>query len=134
MEKKNTYNKKLKEYERQKQKEVDETKEVVQEEKEAEKAKFEQTEKNIVTKRVEVFKKNDDEEAGVSNMVGDRKRHLPSFWMPSMAPQAKKTRLEKPDKTVYCPMSRKPIRMKDFTEVKWTFVKDPDEKRSMISR
>merc|ERR1719319_1898060 len=49
--------------------------------------------------------------------------------MPSMAPQAKKSKLEKPEKTIYCPISRKPIKMKDFTEVKWTFVRDPDEKK-----
>jgi nitric oxide synthase-interacting protein len=133
LEKKNTYNKKMKEYERQKKKEVDETRECVEVEKESEKMRFEETEKNIVTKRVEAFKTS-EESTSVSNMTGDRKRQLPSFWMPSMTPKAKKTKLEKPDKTIYCPMSRNPIKMKDFTEVKWTFVNDPDEKRSMISR
>ena len=51
------------------------------------------------------------ETSGVSNLTGDKKRHMPSFWLPSCGPQAKKTKVEKPDKTVYCPMSRKPIKV-----------------------
>ena len=30
---------------------------------------------------------------------------LPSFWIPSLCPQAEKTKVVKPDKTIYCPMS-----------------------------
>jgi len=51
-----------------------------------------------------------------------------------MCPDAKKSKLVKPDKTVYCPMSGKPIKAKDLIDVKWTEVKDPDNKKSMISR
>merc|ERR1712025_339967 len=75
-----------------------------------------------------------DSSAGVSNMSGNRKRELPSFWLPSMCPDAKKSKLVKPDKTVYCPMSGKPLKVKDLIDVKWTEVKDPDNKKSMISR
>ena len=53
MEKKNTYNKKMKEYERQKQKEMDDIKEMHAVEKEAEKERFEEQEKNILTKHPE---------------------------------------------------------------------------------
>jgi len=136
LDKKATYNKQMKEYEKQKEAEVTETREFIEEEKAIEKAKFEEREKNIVTKRVEAFKNKDDEEAGgsISNMTEGRKRHLPAFWMPSMVPTAKKSKLEKPEKTVYCPISRKPIKMKEFTDIKWTYVRDPDEKRSLISR
>ena len=51
-----------------------------------------------------------------------------------MGPQAKKTKLAKPDKTVYCPISRQPIRVKDLMEVQWTETRDPDEKKQLISR
>merc|ERR1719482_577026 len=51
-----------------------------------------------------------------------------------MAPQAKKSKLSKPDKTVYCPMSRQPLRVKDLIPVVWTEVRDPDNKKSMIAR
>jgi len=133
LEKKNTYNKQMKEYERQKEAEIKEFRDNAAQEEEEAKERFEQTEKNIVTKRVEAFKTVDDS-TGLSNMSGDRKRALPSFWLPSMAPQAKKSKLVKPDKTVYCPMSRQPLRVKDLITVVWTEVRDPDNKKSMIAR
>ena len=30
---------------------------------------------------------------------------LPSFWIPMLTPQAEKSKVDKPDKTIYCPMS-----------------------------
>merc|ERR1712098_38005 len=51
-----------------------------------------------------------------------------------MGPQAKKTKLVKPDKTIYCPMSRQPIRVKDLVDMHWTEVRDPDAKKNIISR
>jgi nitric oxide synthase-interacting protein len=82
---------------------------------------------------LDVFRKGEEGES-ISNMAGDRKRDLPSFWMPCMGPQAKKTKLEKPDKTVYCPISRQPIRVKDLVDVQWTETKDPDDKKKLIAR
>jgi len=132
LEKKKEYEKKMKEYEKQKSEQLDEIKDIEAAEKEQMKYKFEQTEKSIVTKRID--KSENSSEAGVSNMIGDRKRHLPAFWMPSMGPQAKKTKVEKPDKTVYCPMSRQPIKVKDLIHVEWTIARDPDDKKSLIAR
>ena len=51
MEKKKTYEKQLAEYEKQKDSELEEMRDVAQAEKEGIKHKFEQTEKSIVTKR-----------------------------------------------------------------------------------
>jgi len=131
LEKKKEYEKKLQEYEKQKDTDLEEMRDIAVAEKEEMKQKFEETEKSIVTKRID---KSKDNSAGVSNMVGDRKRELPSFWLPSCGPEAKKSKVEKPDKTVYCPMSRKPIRVKDLVNVQWTEAKDPDDKRSLIAR
>ena len=134
LEKKKTYEKQLVEYERQKQEEIKEFRDKAAQEVEDARERFEETEKNIVTKRVAVVSKKEDVGGGITNMSGNRKRELPSFWLPSMAPDAKKSKLVKPDKTVYCPMSGKPIKVKDLIDVKWTEVKDPDNKKSMISR
>eukprot|EP00088_Acartia_fossae_P019535 TRINITY_DN21418_c0_g1_i3.p1 TRINITY_DN21418_c0_g1~~TRINITY_DN21418_c0_g1_i3.p1 ORF type:complete len:312 (-),score=113.37 TRINITY_DN21418_c0_g1_i3:77-949(-) len=131
LEKKKEYEKKMKEYEKQKDSELEEMKDLAAAEKEEMKHKFEQTEKSIVTKRLD---KSKDNELGVSNMAGDRKRDLPSFWLPSCGPQAKKSKVEKPDKTVYCPMSRQPLKVKDLVDVKWTVARDPDDKKSLIAR
>ena len=136
LEKKKTYEKQLKEYERQKQEEIKEFRDKAAQEEEDAKQRFEETEKNIVTKRVASTSSSSSEtgSSGVSNMSGSRKRELPSFWLPSMCPDAKKSKLVKPEKTVYCPMSGKPLKVKDLTDVVWTEVKDPDNKASMISR
>eukprot|EP00092_Neocalanus_flemingeri_P004019 GFUD01004326.1.p1 GENE.GFUD01004326.1~~GFUD01004326.1.p1 ORF type:complete len:303 (-),score=80.19 GFUD01004326.1:113-1021(-) len=143
LEKKNTYSKKMKEYERQKEAEIKEFRDNATQEEEDAKERFEQTEKNIVTKRVDAFKtgeastslsNNTSEQLWSASISGDRKRALPSFWLPSMGPQAKKSKVVKPDKTVYCPISRKPLRVKDLIPVVWTEVRDPDNKKSMIAR
>lgn len=137
LEKKNEYAKKLAEYERQKEAEMEEFREVAAAEKEEQRRKFERTERSIVTKRAETTRKGDEgasSSSSISNMAGDRKRDLPSFWMPCMGPQAKKSKLEKPDKTVYCPISRQPIRVKDLVDVQWTETKDPDDKKNLIAR
>ena len=36
---------------------------------------------------------------------------LPSFWIPMLTPQAQESKVEKPDKTIYCPMSGKRIKI-----------------------
>lgn len=38
----------------------------------------------------------------------DKDKVLPSFWIPSLTPEAKATKLEKPSRTVTCPMSGSP--------------------------
>ena len=125
IEKKEEYSRKLKEYERQKVKEEKEQKESQEAERLAAVDKFEKSEKNILQKN--------------SLEAGGSKGSLPSFWIPSLTPQAEKTKLTKPDKTVYCPMSRKPLKMKDLIEVKFKELRDDEvaksgKKRSLISR
>lgn len=68
----------------------------------------------------------------VSNMSNGRDKSLPSFWIPAKTPQAKPAALNKPDKTIYCPISGKPLKLKDLIPVKFTEVKDPDDKKSLI--
>jgi nitric oxide synthase-interacting protein len=52
-------------------------------------------------------------------MTGNQATQLPSFWVPALTPAAKKTDLKKPDQHVYCPISSKPISMKDLIDVKF---------------
>lgn len=135
LEKKREYEKKMAEYEKEKDGELEELRDLAAAEKEQDKMKFEQREKSIVTKKTETKGAGPSSSSGsISNLAGDRKRQLPAFWLPSCGPQAKKTRAVKPDKTVYCPMSRKPIRVKDLINVQWTIARDPDDKRNLIAR
>lgn len=66
-------------------------------------------------------------------IVGKNKQ-LPSFWVPSQLPDAKKTKLEKPKSVVLCPVSGKPIKLKDLIDIKFTQVRDPDDKKSLIAK
>lgn len=70
--------------------------------------------------------------ASVSNMKNGKDKMLPSFWIPSKTPEAKNISLQKPDKTIYCPVSGNPLKVKDLIPVKFTEVKDPDDKKSLI--
>ncbi|XP_063241186.1 nitric oxide synthase-interacting protein homolog [Bacillus rossius redtenbacheri] len=132
--KKVDYVTKLKEYERQKKKEKNELAELAEAEKESKLQNFLKTEKNIVSTPVRAFNPGTsaNEEQSVSNMANGRDKHLPSFWIPSKTPEAEGKKLQKPDKTVYCPVSGLPLKAKDLVEVKFTLVNDPDDKRAIV--
>lgn len=71
----------------------------------------------------------------VSNMTGDQGKKLPSFWIPSLSPASNtKGPLKKPDTTIYCPMSGKPIGMKDLIDVKFKFMDENEDKSKLISK
>ncbi|EDV27162.1 uncharacterized protein TRIADDRAFT_22121 [Trichoplax adhaerens] len=61
-------------------------------------------------------------------------KNLTSFWVPSLTPQAKPTLIKKPDNKTYCPMSGKPIKIKDLIPVEFTEIVDKDDKRSLICK
>ncbi|CAG0884664.1 unnamed protein product [Darwinula stevensoni] len=70
----------------------------------------------------------------VSNMAVGKSSQLPSFWIPQLTPSAKAGKMKKPDKTISCPMSGQPLKTKDFIDVVFTPVKDPDDKKSLIAK
>ncbi|KAF3425607.1 hypothetical protein E2986_02119 [Frieseomelitta varia] len=127
--KKKEYARKLKEYEKQKQQEQEQSNEKSANEELQKLQKFLKGEKNIVSRSQIITK---DSTSSVSNMSNGNDKMLPSFWIPSKTPEAKETTLQKPDKTVYCPLSGKPLKIKDLIPVKFTEVKDPDDKKSLI--
>jgi nitric oxide synthase-interacting protein len=70
----------------------------------------------------------------LSNMEGNQAEQLPSFWIPSLTPAAKKSDLKKPDQHVYCPISGKPITMKDLIDVKFKLANNVDpNKRPLVA-
>nr|CAI5819169.1 unnamed protein product [Callosobruchus analis] len=136
--KKNEYSKKVKEYDRIKKKEADDL--TIQKVNEMEKkvSSFLKEEDNIVSKHVAGFQSGSfnqlSDEPGtsssISNMAEGRDKNLPSFWVPSMTPSAEKVELKKPDPTIYCPVSNKPLKVKDLVNVRFTPV--PDDGRKSI--
>lgn len=119
---------KLKEYEKQKNKEKEEMKELA-------KAEVETKKQNLIS-HVEApsDKASTSAENSISNMKNGKNKELPSFWIPTMTPAAEATKVEKPDEKVRCPMSNKPIRLKDLIDVKFTPIKDRDSKTALISK
>uniref|UniRef100_A0A0A9WHI3 Nitric oxide synthase-interacting protein homolog n=1 Tax=Lygus hesperus TaxID=30085 RepID=A0A0A9WHI3_LYGHE len=133
--KKNENNRKLKEYEKQRRKAQDELADLAEAERQSKVSAFQKTESNIMSSvhkagsSTSVIGKN---LPSVSNMTNGRDKNLPSFWVPSMTPKAKIKKLDKPEHKVLCPMTGKPLKMKDLIDVKFTLVKDPDDKKSLI--
>ncbi|XP_059059518.1 nitric oxide synthase-interacting protein homolog [Achroia grisella] len=135
--KKTEYTRKLKHYEKQLKKEDAEKAELAAAEKEAKLIKFMNREKNISSNsgsKSSVNAPSTSTSSSVSNLANGKDKELPSFWVPSQLPDAKVSKLEKPDPTVYCPISSRPLKMKDLIEVKWTLVNDPDDKKSLIAK
>ena len=72
--------------------------------------------------------------SALNNMNGQQAKQLPSFWIPSLTPAAKKSDLKKPDQHVYCPISGKPITMRDLIDVKFKLANDVDpNKRPLVA-
>ncbi len=71
--------------------------------------------------------------SSVSNMKGEKGKQLPSFWIPSLVPESKTAApMKKPNTTIYCPFSNKPISMKDLIDVKFKLINDKEDKRALI--
>uniref|UniRef100_A0A034WJL0 Nitric oxide synthase-interacting protein homolog n=1 Tax=Bactrocera dorsalis TaxID=27457 RepID=A0A034WJL0_BACDO len=70
----------------------------------------------------------------ISNMTNGNEKKLPSFWVPSECPNAGAAKAKKPDSTIYCPVSEKPLKVKDLINVKFTLIKDGDNSRSLIAK
>ncbi|CAH0669338.1 unnamed protein product [Spodoptera exigua] len=131
--KKTEYTRKLSKYEKQLKKEEAEKAELAAAEKESNLIKFMNREKNISSNNQQ-GDASSSSSSSVSNLANGKAKKLPSFWLPSELPDAKISKIEKPDSTVYCPISGKPLKMKDLIDVKWTLVNDPDDKKSLIAK
>ena len=55
-----------------------------------------------------------------------------SFWVPQLTPQARTT-LKKPDTTVRCPITAKPLRLKQLTPVKFTRLDESKDLRGQLT-
>ncbi|XP_003222746.2 nitric oxide synthase-interacting protein [Anolis carolinensis] len=123
----------MKAYEKQKNEKKLEMAELSKAAKESKVKNFLDKELSIVSKPLNPFdQKAGDSEPGPSSEDKDKK--LPSFWIPSLTPEAKTKVIPKPDKCVYCPMSRKPLKLKDLTPVHFTPVDSSVDRVGLINR
>lgn len=99
--------------------------------------KFKTSESNIVSKPINPFAAKDEKKPGESSgevVVAGSSKSLPSFWVPSLTPEAKPTLLKKPSKTVLCPMSGRPIKMNELITVRFTPLDPSLERVKLLSR
>lgn len=127
---------KMKEYEKQKTKADNEVERMAAVEQEKKTKKFVQQETNPIGSKHEADKVAASASAGasLSNMTGDKTKQLPSFWIPALTPAAAKTKIQKPDEKVRCPMSGEVLKLKDLISVKFTPINDRDNKTSLITK
>lgn len=120
----------MKEYEKQQKRDESEMAEIAKAEEESKAQKFIELEKSIVSKP----STSSSDESSISNTSSGKAKILPSFWIPSLTPNAEKVKMKKPEKSVMCPMSGRPLKAKDLIPIHFTEVNDPDDKRSLITR
>lgn len=122
---------KLKEFDKQLNRAKEEQKELAQAELETKKQKLISHVEAPSDKMVAGSSKDD---TSICNMKNGKNTELPSFWIPAMTPDAAPTKVEKPDEKVRCPMSNRPIKLKDLMDVKFTPINDRDSKTALISK
>ncbi|XP_038055220.1 nitric oxide synthase-interacting protein-like [Patiria miniata] len=98
----------------------------------AKRAKMEESKQDTPT--TSSSSSNGNSKAGGTTENGEKKSELPSFWIPSLTPQAKATAIQKPDKTVYCPMSKKPLKVKNLIPVNFVRADDANDNRPMVAK
>lgn len=137
--------KKMKAYEKQKQALKSEGQLESKSEERERAEKFRQRENNIVSKPINPFtsdkSKGDESQKGsTSSSSSDNSGEsssssaLPSFWIPSLTPEAKPTLLKKPSKTVFCPMSGHPLKMSDLISVRFTPLDPSLDRVALLTR
>lgn len=132
LQKKKEIARKLKEYEKQKQKAKANAEEIRKLE-EAEKVK-KFSSRTLEAPSLKAPEPGTSSGQSLSNMKDGKNKQLPSFWVPALTPDAAPKMEEKPDEKVRCPMSGKPIKLKDLIEVNFTDIKDRDSKTSLINK
>ncbi|KAM5131824.1 nitric oxide synthase-interacting protein isoform 1-T2 [Mantella aurantiaca] len=130
----------MKLYEKQKNEKKAEVEELSKAAKESKMKVFLEKEMSIISKPLNPFSKkiesNDSaaEASSSQHSSEEKSKQLPSFWIPSLTPEAKSTLVKKPDKNVYCPMSGRSLKMKDLITVKFTKVDEKVDRVGLINR
>ncbi|XP_037111955.1 nitric oxide synthase-interacting protein [Syngnathus acus] len=135
---------KMKAYEKQKQAQKHESHLESKSEEREKVEKFKTRENSIVSKPINPFIsgqskvggkiKTDSRSSSSTDSVASSSQSLPSFWVPSLTPEAKPTLLKKPSKAVLCPMSGRPIKMNELITVRFTAVDPSLDRVALINR
>uniref|UniRef100_A0A669B598 Nitric oxide synthase-interacting protein n=1 Tax=Oreochromis niloticus TaxID=8128 RepID=A0A669B598_ORENI len=96
--------------------------------------RFKTKENSIVSKPSTPSHLSSPGELSSAATAASSSQSLPSFWIPSLTPEAKPTALKKPSKTVLCPMSGKPIKMNELITVRFTPLDPSLDRVALLTR
>ncbi|CAB1341314.1 unnamed protein product [Coregonus sp. 'balchen'] len=113
--------------------------------------RFKTRENSIVSKPINPFTSGQAKESDSQSVAGasastskadssapaagtSSSQSLPSFWIPSLTPEAKPTILKKPSKTVVCPMSGRPLKMNELINVHFTPLDPSLDRVALLAR
>lgn len=116
--------KKMKQYQKDKEKEEKELQELAEKEFNDKAEKFSHQESKVFHDKSDQASSS-DRLASVSNMDNGKNKELPSFWIPNLTPSSSKEKLKKPSSVVECPMSGKPLKANQLIPITFTPV-DPN--------
>uniref|UniRef100_A0A668SM77 Nitric oxide synthase-interacting protein n=1 Tax=Oreochromis aureus TaxID=47969 RepID=A0A668SM77_OREAU len=129
--------KKMKAYEKQKQAQRSSNQLESKSEERERVERFKTKENSIVSKPINPFTSGaciSPGELSSAATAASSSQSLPSFWIPSLTPEAKPTALKKPSKTVLCPMSGKPIKMNELITVRFTPLDPSLDRVALLTR
>ncbi|XP_029914181.1 nitric oxide synthase-interacting protein [Myripristis murdjan] len=141
--------KKMKAYEKQKQAQKNDSQLESKSEERERVERFKTKENSIVSKPINPFTSGQAKDgeaqragegsassstAGSSAAPATSSQALPSFWIPSLTPEAKPTLLKKPSKVVSCPMSGRPIKMNELITVRFTPLDPSLDRVALLTR
>ncbi|AWP18296.1 putative nitric oxide synthase-interacting protein [Scophthalmus maximus] len=109
--------------------------------------RFKTRENSIVSKPINPFISGQDNggetgrtdgsstaESSAAPSASTSSQSLPSFWIPTLTPEAKPTLLKKPSKAVLCPMSGRPIKMNELIAVHFTPLDPSLDRVALLTR
>uniref|UniRef100_A0A3P8SAQ9 Nitric oxide synthase-interacting protein n=1 Tax=Amphiprion percula TaxID=161767 RepID=A0A3P8SAQ9_AMPPE len=138
--------KKMKAYEKQKQAQKSSSQLESRSEERERVERFKSRENSIVSKPINPFSsgpgkeckkiqtQRSSEEPSTVGSASTSSQNLPSFWIPSLTPEAKPTLLKKPSKAVLCPMSGRPIKMNELISVRFTPLDSSLDRVALLNR
>ncbi|KAF3699515.1 Nitric oxide synthase-interacting protein E3 ubiquitin-protein ligase NOSIP [Channa argus] len=138
--------KKMKAYEKQKQAQKSNSQLESKSEERERVERFKTNENTIVSKPINPFTNglnkgsekgppdSSSAESSAASSSGTSSKSLPSFWIPSLTPEAKPTLIKKPSKAVLCPMSGRPIKMNELIPVHFTPLDPSLDRVALLTR
>ena len=124
----------VKEYDRQMKSEQKESAELAEAQQRDKVDKFMKAEKGVVL----AYKRPGDEakreEKPSASNVQDASKQINNFWIPTNTPEAKASKLKRPDTNIYCPITGEVLKAKDLVPVKFTLIDPEDSEKNLHSK